>query len=352
MSSTSTLLRQAHPLSKVEQQLEWLSGKAFMSLSLPTFKEKLQEHGAFPLRSNNLEIFQMNLGYMCNQTCKHCHVDAGPDRKEIMPLDVMQSCLEVLRNYSIQTLDLTGGAPEMNPHFKWFIEEARPLVKEIIVRSNLTILRANAHYKQLPEFFAKNKLRVISSLPFYEPGKTDRQRGFGVFEKSIAALSVLNELGYGKQDSELLLDLVYNPTGAYLPAAQVTLEKEFKSALKQEYDIEFNSLFCITNLPISRYLDYLINTDNFEEYMDKLIEAFNPKALDGVMCKNTLSIDWNGQLFDCDFNQMLKLPVASNVPQFIQDFDINKLNNRIITINQHCYGCTAGSGSSCQGTLV
>lgn len=348
----STLTRQKHPLSKVDQQLEWLSGEPFRSLSLPTFKEKLDSYGAFPLRSSKLEIFQMNLGYMCNQTCKHCHVDAGPDRKEIMPLNVMESCLEVLSSHSIDTLDLTGGAPEMNPNFKWFIEKARPLVNEIIVRSNLTILRANETYRQLPEFFAENGLRIVSSLPFYEPDKTDRQRGAGVFEKSISALRSLNELGYGKPNSGLHLDLVYNPTGAYLPANQAILEKEFKHALAKDHGIVFNSLFCITNLPISRYLDYLIRTDNFEEYMDKLIEAFNPLALSGVMCKNTLSIDWNGQLYDCDFNQMLRLSISQKAPQSIHEFDINKLNNRIITINQHCYGCTAGAGSSCQGTLV
>lgn len=352
MSLLKTLQRQANPLSDPAKQIEWLEGGHFESGALPRFGEKLQENGLEPLRPKTLEIFQMNLGYMCNQTCKHCHVDAGPDRKEIMDQETMEACLAVLRKHDIKTLDLTGGAPEMNPNFRWLIKAARPHVDEIIVRSNLTILRANQQYKNLPAFFAKHRLRVVSSLPFYDADKTDRQRGNGVFQKSIEALQVLNALGYGQPETGLVLDLVYNPVGAFLPAPQDALEHDFKTALREQFDIQFNQLLCITNLPISRYLEYLIRTDNYEDYMDKLVEAFNPAAVEGVMCTNTLSIGWDGRLYDCDFNQMLELPTAGDAPKHIRDFDLKALLERKIVVNQHCYGCTAGAGSSCQGTLV
>ncbi len=312
----------------------------------------MDDHSSFPLKPNTLEVLQVNLGYMCNQTCKHCHVDAGPDRTEIMTKQTMQSCIDVIKSNNIETIDLTGGAPEMNPNFKWFVEHARPYVNEIIVRSNLTIIEANKTYNELPVFIAKNKIRLVSSLPFYNADKTDRQRGKGVFDKSINALRKLNNLGYGKPESGLTIDLVYNPTGAFLPAPQLSLEKEFKKVLKEEFDICFNQLFCITNLPISRFLDYLIQTENYEDYMFKLIESFNPEALDGVMCKSTLSVGWNGTLYDCDFNQMLDLKIDPNSPQSISSFNIDTLKNRVINTSQHCFGCTAGAGSSCQGSLV
>jgi radical SAM/Cys-rich protein len=352
MSLIKSLQQQANPLSQPAKQLELLDGGVFENGELPRFKEKLREHGLGPIKPKALEVFQMNLGYMCNQTCKHCHVDAGPDRKEIMTQATMEQCLDVLKQHPIHTLDLTGGAPEMNPNFRWLIEQARPLVKEIIVRSNLTILRANEHYKTLPAFFAQNHIRVVSSLPFYAADKTDRQRGNGVFNKSIEALKTLNALGYGQEETGLMLDLVYNPVGAFLPAPQEALEHDFKTALREQFDVRFNQLLCITNLPISRYLEYLIRTDNYEEYMDKLVEAFNPAAVGGVMCTNTLSIGWNGQLYDCDFNQMLEMPLQNDAPQHIGDFDLEALQKRNIAVHQHCYGCTAGAGSSCQGTLV
>lgn len=352
MTLIQTLKRQSNPLSDPAKQLEWLSGGIFETGELPSFNQMLNAHDLHPLKPKQLEVFQMNLGYMCNQTCKHCHVDAGPDRKEIMSQTTMEQCLAILRKHKIQTLDLTGGAPEMNPNFRWLVEQARPLVDEIIVRSNLTILRANEYYKTLPAFFVQHRLRVVSSLPFYDAEKTDRQRGNGVFDKSIAALKTLNALGYGKAETGLLLDLVYNPVGAFLPAPQAALEHDFKTALKEQFDICFNQLLCITNLPISRYLEYLIKTDNYEDYMDKLVEAFNPAALSGVMCTNTISIGWDGAIYDCDFNQMLAMPTKGNAPKHINDFDLERLNDREIAINQHCYGCTAGAGSSCQGTLI
>ncbi|MDA7835884.1 arsenosugar biosynthesis radical SAM protein ArsS [Salibacteraceae bacterium] len=352
MALTKTLQSRSSDLSKPESQVEFLSSGIFSDGKAPIFRNLLDDHSSFPLKPNTLEVLQVNLGYMCNQTCKHCHVDAGPDRTEIMTKQTMQSCIDVIKSNNIETIDLTGGAPEMNPNFKWFVEHARPYVNEIIVRSNLTIIEANKTYNELPVFIAKNKIRLVSSLPFYNADKTDRQRGKGVFDKSINALRKLNNLGYGKPESGLTIDLVYNPTGAFLPAPQLSLEKEFKKVLKEEFDICFNQLFCITNLPISRFLDYLIQTENYEDYMFKLIESFNPEALDGVMCKSTLSVGWNGTLYDCDFNQMLDLKIDPNSPQSISSFNIDTLKNRVINTSQHCFGCTAGAGSSCQGSLV
>ncbi|NGY37903.1 radical SAM/Cys-rich domain protein [Flavobacterium sp. XN-5] len=339
-------------LSKTEKQLEILSTGIFEDGSLPTFSEKIKSSNQFPIRPKKIEILQLNVGYMCNQVCAHCHVDAGPDRKEIMTVETMQQCLDVIKNTGVHTLDLTGGAPEMNPNFRWFVEEASKLgVQDFIVRSNLTIILANKKYHDLPEFFAKHNIHVISSLPFYKREKTDKQRGDGVFDKSIKALQMLNDVGYGKPDSNLKLDLVYNPSGAFLPTDQKTLEKDFKKALKEDFDIDFHSLFAITNLPISRFLDYLIASDNYEDYMYALVEAFNPDAVANVMCTNTISVSYDGWLYDCDFNQMLGLKVASK-ENHISMFNEKSLTNRTILISQHCYGCTAGAGSSCQGAVA
>ncbi len=341
-----------NPLSKTERQLEILSNGIFASGTLPTFSEKIKQSNQFPLRPSKIEILQINVGYMCNQVCAHCHVDAGPDRKEIMTIETMQQILEVLKTTKVTTLDLTGGAPEMNPNFRWFVEEASKIgVKDFIVRSNLTIILANKKYHDLPDFFAKHNIHVISSLPYYKKEKTDKQRGDGVFDKSIQALQMLNKVGYGNQNSNLKLDLVYNPSGAFLPTDQMALQHDFKKALKEDFNIDFNSLFAITNLPISRFLDYLINSDNYEEYMYALVEAYNPKAVENVMCRNTISVSWDGYLYDCDFNQMLGLKVAST-EKHISQFNEEKLNNRNIIVSQHCYGCTAGAGSSCQGTVT
>ncbi|MCU0368170.1 MAG: arsenosugar biosynthesis radical SAM protein ArsS, partial [Cyclobacteriaceae bacterium] len=342
-----------HELANQERQLQILDNSIFKQGVLPTFKNKLESLGLYPLKSSKIEIFQVNVGYMCNQTCKHCHVDAGPDRKEIMTRETMQLCLEVLEKSKIHTLDITGGAPEMNPDFRWFVSEAHARgVKEIIVRSNLTIIVANPKYYDLPEFFKQHKVRVVSSLPFYNAGKTDRQRGEGVFKDSIDALHRLNEAGYGQADSGLILDLVYNPVGAFLPGSQAQLERDFKNELKQHFNIDFNSLFTITNIPISRFLDFLIESGNYEEYMEKLVNAFNPAAVGGVMCRNTISVDWEGFLYDCDFNQMLGLKTTQSSAQHLSEFDLTKLENRTIITGQHCYGCTAGAGSSCQGATI
>lgn len=350
--ATKSLKGRQKELAETYRQLEILGGGPFATGELPYFRHKLAESQQAPLRPRKLEILQINLGYMCNQVCEHCHVDAGPDRKEIMTRETMEQCLDVIRKTEAHTLDLTGGAPEMNPDFRWFVEEASKAgVEDFIVRSNLTIIRANKKYHDLPEFFAKHNVHVVSSLPHYTRGKTDKQRGDGVFDKSIEALRALNRVGYGMPGSPLKLDLVYNPSGAFLPADQGSLERDFKKALKDDFGIEFHHLFTITNLPIARFLDYLIASENYEDYMTALVDAFNPEAVKNVMCTNTLSVSWDGWLYDCDFNQMLGLKVASRV-KHIADYREDLLQEREIVISQHCYGCTAGAGSSCQGTVV
>lgn len=350
--TTKSLLARKADLSDTSNQLKVLSGGQFAEGTLPRFASKLETIGHLPLKPVDLEIFQINMGYMCNQVCAHCHVDAGPDRKEIMTRETMQLCLDVLKNTEVHTLDLTGGAPEMNPDFRWFVEEASKIgIKDIIVRSNLTIIRANKKYHDLPKFFKKHGIHVVSSLPYYKRGRTDKQRGDGVFDKSIKALQMLNEEGYGVPGSGLKLDLVYNPSGAFLPGDQAALEQDFKEALMEDFGISFNQLFAITNLPISRFLEYLIASDNYEDYMESLVEAYNPAAVEGVMCRNTISVSWEGYLYDCDFNQMLDLKVAAS-GKHLSEFDLKDLHARDIIISQHCYGCTAGAGSSCQGTTV
>ena len=349
---TKSLKKQNKELANAQRQLEILSNGIFSDKELPTFAKKIEETGQFPLRPKKLEILQINLGYMCNQVCEHCHVDAGPDRKEIMTKETMLQCLEVIKNTNATTLDLTGGAPEMNPNFRWFVNEASKAgIKDFIVRSNLTIIRANKKYYDLPEFFKKYNIHVVSSMPHWTRGKTDKQRGSGVFDKSIKALQDLNAQGYGLPNSKLKLDLVYNPSGAFLPGDQVSMERDFKNALLEDFGIQFHNLFTITNLPVSRFLDYLIASDNYEDYMYSLVDAYNPSAVENVMCTNTISVSWDGYLYDCDFNQMLKLKVASSV-KHISEYNEEVLNNRTIIISQHCYGCTAGAGSSCQGTVI
>jgi radical SAM/Cys-rich protein len=350
--ATKSLKARNNDIANTARQMEILSSGIFANGELPTFAEKIKETNQFPLRPKRLEILQINLGYMCNQVCGHCHVDAGPDRKEIMTKETMEQCLDVIKKTTAHTLDLTGGAPEMNPNFRWFVEEASKAgITDFIVRSNLTIIRANKKYYDLPEFFKKHSVHVVSSMPHWTRGKTDKQRGNGVFDKSVKALQELNAIGYGLEGSGLKLDLVYNPSGAFLPGNQQALENDFKKALKADFDIDFHQLFAITNLPISRFLDYLIASDNYEDYMHSLLDAYNPEAVKSVMCTNTISISWEGWLYDCDFNQMLNLKVASTV-KHISDYDEEALQDRDIIINQHCYGCTAGSGSSCQGVVT
>lgn len=348
-----SLKAQHHLLSNTREQVDILEhGRGNNDFKLVPFQQKLEEANLFPLTPTQLDIFQINVGKMCNQVCKHCHVDAGPDRKEIMTRETMQQCLDILAtNPSFKIVDLTGGAPELNPSFRWFVEEIKKLGKHVIVRCNLTIILANKRFNDLPDFFKIHSVEVVSSLPFYSKERTDRQRGDGVFEDSIKALQLLNAAGYGVEGTGLILNLVYNPAGAFLPPSQTTLEKEFKQALAKDFGISFNSLFAITNLPISRFMDYLLQSGNYEKYMEKLLAAYNPVAAANVMCRNTLSISWDGFIYDCDFNQMLDLKVDCSATH-ISRFSHSVLSKRKIVVNQHCYGCTAGAGSSCGGAVT
>ncbi len=348
--ATTSLRRRGSELAKVSYQRGLLQKDPAVA-SLPLFDEKLALHGIEGLTPLTPSILQVNLGKMCNQACKHCHVDAGPDRTEIMSRKIMQQCLEALDASSIRSVDLTGGAPEMNPEFRWFVEQLSARRIKVIVRCNLTIIVANPKYHDLPQFYAEHGVHVVSSLPFYDATYTDRQRGGGVFEDSIRALKMLNDAGYGKENSGLLIDLVYNPVGALLPGPQASLEKEFKRNLADKHSVVFNSLHCITNMPISRFLEFLINSGNYERYMQTLVDAFNPAAANGVMCRTTISVGYDGQLYDCDFNQMLEMPVASAVNHIAQ-FNEAQITMRTIATDRHCFGCTAGSGSSCGGQLA
>ena len=349
---TKSLSVRGSHLSDTMMQLNVLNGRELTDAKFPSFTQRVADLGHRPLRPTGISIFQINIGKLCNQTCAHCHVDAGPDKKvENMDRATLERCLEIIEAGRIPLVDITGGAPEMNPHFRWFVEECTRIGAKVIDRCNLTIIRANKKYHDLPEFFAKHKVQVVSSLPYFSKNRTDSQRGDGVFEDSIAALKMLNAVGYGKPDSGLELNLVYNPSGAFLPAGQETLEAEFKRQLKRKYDIEFNALFAITNLPIARFLDYLLESGNYEEYMTKLNDAYNPATVEGLMCRNTISVSWDGYLYDCDFNQMLDLKVAAK-GQHLSTFDLDELNQRPIVLNQHCYGCTAGAGSSCGGEIA
>jgi len=329
------------------EQLEVLSQR---QTGAEAFSEKMHRVGLFPLKSSSLEILQINVGYMCNQQCVHCHVDASPYRKEIMPKDIMEECLKVIDSEKVKTVDLTGGAPEMNPHFEWFIEELSKRDLEIIVRSNLTIL-VEGKFTSYPELFKKHKVTVVSSLPCYTEENTDAQRGDGVFNKSIKALNILNDLGYGKEEG-LKLHLVFNPGGPSVAPNQDALKADYDRELKEKFNIVFNNLYTITNLPIARYLEFLLENDKYDDYMMLLANSFNSSAAKGVMCTNTVSVDWNGDLFDCDFNQMLELPVATTSSKNIKDYNREEMEGRNIVLNNHCYGCTAGEGSSCQGAIV
>ncbi|HET8829954.1 MAG TPA: arsenosugar biosynthesis radical SAM (seleno)protein ArsS [Pelobium sp.] len=333
-------------------QLKVLSQKDVQDGAYESFYKKIKKAGVDFIKVSELEVFQINIGKLCNQTCSHCHVDAGPDRTaENMSFETLEKCLYLIKTYHFKKVDITGGAPEMNAYFKWFVEECTKAGVEVMVRCNLTIIMANKKYHDLPEFFKANNVHVISSLPSFSAMRTDAQRGDGVFEDSIAALKKLNAVGYGAEGSGLIIDLVYNPSGAYLPGDQKSMEAEFKRQLKRKFDIVFNSLFAITNLPVSRFLDYLLETNKYLAYMHELVNAFNPATLDGLMCKNTISISWDGFMYDCDFNQMLDLKLTGNA-KHIDDFDFEELLNRKIIVNNHCYGCTAGAGSSCGGEIT
>lgn len=347
--SVLSLLRQGNPLADAKRQREILNSSQYTKL--PQFQAVLTDNGFSDLRRSKLQTLQINVGKLCNQTCRHCHVDAGPDRRELMTLEDFNHCLRLIRDSDIQTVDMTGGAPEMNPHFEWFVAEVRQLNRHVIDRCNLTILSAPG-YTHLPQFLADHQVEVVASLPCYLEENCDSQRGDGVFQKSIAALQQLNTLGYAAQESPLTLSLVYNPVGPSLPPNQQQLEQSYRDQLRQRYGIEFNQLYTITNMPISRFLDDLITSGRYEEYMSLLANSFNKDAVDGLMCRSTLSIDWQGFLFDCDFNQMLDLPLAGSQRIHISQIRPEELNAREIAVGRHCFGCTAGAGSGCRGALL
>ena len=341
-----SLQRRGAELANARRQREILEAEG----DFPTFEMSLARSQCSPLVADGIEILQVNVGKLCNMTCRHCHVDAGPDRREIMDRQTIDACLAAIATASITTLDLTGGAPEMNPDFKYFVDRARAMDCHVIDRCNLTILLANG-YTDMPEFLASHQVEIVASLPCYLEENADAQRGDGSFQKSIQALQQLNDLGYGKSDTDLLLTLVYNPVGTSLPPNQSELTAAYRQQLFERYGIEFNRLFTITNMPISRYLEDLIEQKNYATYMQTLIDAFNPLAVDGVMCKKMLSVGWDGGLYDCDFNQMLELPTQAPSSRHISDFAMEHLNHRTIATGRHCFGCAAASGSGCLGAI-
>jgi radical SAM/Cys-rich protein len=349
--SLPTLLNSRSPLAAPAAQREALAALPLAR----SFEEAVAGGQPAPLMAAGVDVLQVNLGKRCNQACHHCHVDAGPDRREVMPDGVVEACLAVLARSGIPTLDITGGAPEMHPRFREIVTRARRLGRRVIDRCNLTITTL-PNYSDLPRFLAAQGVEVVASLPSHAASMTDRQRGDGVFAQSIAALREFNAFGYGVDGSGLVLNLVTNPVGAFLPAAQAALERDWKRELQRQHGLVFNNLYTITNMPISRYLAWLEHSGNLQAYMDKLVQAFNPATVPGVMCRSTLSVGWDGRLFDCDFNQMLDLPLVAAAPQTISDLAddvaLARVARRGVVTGPHCFGCTAGAGSSCGGATV
>ena len=305
----------------------------------------------FPrLRRARLHTLQMNLGYLCNLSCTHCHVNAGPKRTELMTREIMQIALQFAADYHLETLDLTGGSPEMNPYFKWLVQEAKQQGLHIMDRCNPTILMEPG-YQDTAEFLAEQQVEIIASLPCYLEDNVDAQRGRGVFKASIEALQKLNALGYGRPGSGLILNLVFNPQGIALPPPQAQLEEAYRQFLNEQFGLRFNNLFTITNMPIQRFGAVLLAKGQFDDYMNLLKQAYQPANLDKVMCRNLLSVDWQGYVYDCDFNQMLDLPLAGRRTH-LRDLLENMPDAMPITVADHCYGCTAGQGSSCTGELL
>lgn len=311
----------------------------------------LLEATDFPtIHRSTLETLQVNLGYKCNQTCVHCHVNAGPNRKEMMSDDTVELIVEVLKARRIKTLDLTGGAPEMHPRFRDLVASATDAGVQVMDRCNLTIL-TEPGYETMAEFLAQHRVEVVASMPCYSPKNVDRQRGNGVFDQSIQALQALNALGYGQPDSGLLLNLVYNPLGPMLPPNQKQLEADYKRELQAHFGIVFNQLFTLVNMPIQRFGSTLVSKGQFSDYMQLLKDSYSPANLSSVMCRHLVSVDWQGYLYDCDFNQMLNLPLSASRARHLRDLLQHDLNSDEIRVADHCFGCTAGQGSSCGGAL-
>ena len=337
-----------HPLASSDAQRRLLLDGAPGTMP---FSQALARSGLFPLRATGVEVLQVNVGKFCNQSCGHCHVDAGPDRTEVMPVAIAEQCLGVLAEHDIPTLDITGGAPELSPVFRLLVQRAHAMDRRVIDRCNLTVLLVASH-ADLPEFLASHRVEIIASLPYYLAEPTDAQRGPNVFSRSIEAIRRLNALGYGDPASGLTLNLVYNPTGAFLPPRQSAIESDFRRELARRYDVRFNALYTIANMPIGRFLEFLERSGNLDRYLDTLVASYNEAAAGRVMCRQTLSVGWDGTLYDCDFNQMLNMPLRSSLPRDIGSFSADRLERREIAVGPHCYGCTAGSGSSCGGATV
>lgn len=346
---TSTLSSRRAPLANPVEQLALLQTSTAGRLD---FETKLRDAGWPALTPAALEIFQINLGKLCNMTCRHCHVDAGPDRSDaMMTRDTVDACLRALDQTSAHTVDITGGAPELHPEFRYLVDEAHKRGKHVIDRCNLSVLLL-ARNAGLAEWLGDQDVEIVASLPHYRQRNTDAQRGDGAFEKSIAALKLLNTVGYGQGDPRRVLSLMTNPAGAFLAAPQASVEGEWKTALQRDFGITFDRLLALNNMPISRFLEWLIESDNLDSYMSRLIDNFNPGAIAGVMCRNTISISWDGRLYDCDFNQMLDLDAVAAMPMTIETFDVAAWQRRNVVTNAHCFGCTAGAGSSCGGATV
>lgn len=309
------------------------------------FRERIEGFLSKPLTACGIEILQVNLGYMCNMGCKHCHIDAGPFRNEVMDRENIEAVLDVLRENKVPVIDITGGAPELNPHFRFLVGEAAKTGAHVIVRTNLTIFFEEG-MEDLPEFMGNNMVEVIASMPYYLESDVDRVRGRGTFQKSIRALKILNSLGYRENCPEKKLNLVYNPAGTFLPPPQKALEEDYKRVLRNRFDISFDRLFTFANMPVGRFRDFLTRTGGLDQYIEKLSAAFNSHTLDGIMCRHLINVGWDGKLYDCDFNQILGLGVDSDCPMYIKEFNYSKLAHRKITIDNHCYGCTAGQGST------
>lgn len=351
---TTSLQRRHAPLAATQHQLRTLESVDLASAPHQgNFASTLAAHDWPCLQPAKLEIFQINVGKLCNMACRHCHVDAGPDRREIMDRDTIEACLRALDQTEAHTVDITGGAPELNPHFRFLVEECVARGKHVIDRCNLTVLLLPT-LQDLPEWLAERGVEVVCSLPHYRQRNTDAQRGDGTFEKSIAVLKRLNAAGYGQGDPHRQLTLMSNPVGAFLASGQTKLEQEWKLGLQKHQGVTFDRLITLNNMPISRYLEWLEQSGNLQRYMEVLANAFNPTTIAGLMCRNTLSIAWDGRLFDCDFNQMLDLEIRLPQAQrpHVRDLNPDLLAQRQIVTARHCFGCTAGAGSSCGGALT
>lgn len=315
------------------------------------FAQRLETLGYAGLRAATVSTLQVNLGWRCNQACKHCHFQGSPERPEQMALETIEEVLRVVERFAIPVADLTGGAPELNPRFEYLVDRLCHLGVHVRCRSNLTVLLEPGK-EHLPEFLAQRRVELICSLPYYQEEMVDRVRGPGTFEKCLEALGRLNRLGYGLEGSDLSLHLMYNPGGAFFPPPQGPLEELFRRELAQRYGILFHHLYTLLNMPIGRFREYLRKSSNYESYMGKLMASFNPDTVSGLMCRSLISVAWDGRLYDCDFHQALNLPLIPGLPQTIGEFDLETLATRPIRLEEHCYGCTAGSGSSCGGRIV